>query len=51
MFAGNAFVVLTADPVLVLDGAAFAACDYDFGADPDDYKRDRPVNATHSPKR
>lgn len=38
MLAGNAFAVVVADPGLVLDGAAFAACDYDFGVGPDDCK-------------
>lgn len=37
VFVGNAFAVAE-DPALVLDGAAFAACDYDFEAGPDDCK-------------
>lgn len=48
VLVGNAFAVVVADPALVLDGAAFAAYDYDFGVGPDDYKPDLPINATHS---
>lgn len=47
MFVGNAIVVVAADLALKLDGAAFAACDYDL-AEPDDYKRNLPVNAIHT---